>query len=328
VPRLIKHAAWLLLVTVGPAQTVRIGVLGLFHPRELHATDRATGNVYEVALAAKGIVVRNGGKQWTAEDIVLKGDIGVSVPGKIKRRYTGELTISRLNDELLAVVAVDLESAVARIVKSESDPGTPTEALRAQAVVTRSYLLGAKSRHVEFDFCDTTHCQFFGYAPIAFNDPAFAAARDTAGMVVTYAGQPVGAMFTKSCGGTTKSAAEIGMTPGEAAYPYYHVQTPYCLRHPDAWRRSLPQRLVSESPQWGFESFRLSLVRILGWNAVPSNRYSVREHAKSIELRGTGRGHGLGLCQRGATAMANEGSDFRTILAHYYPNTKLESIAR
>jgi stage II sporulation protein D len=327
VRRLIECALLLLLVAVAEAQTVRIGVLGLFHPKQLRVTDRTTGKTYDVTLGRSGALVRSNNKQWTTDHLTLNGDVNLSVPGKITRRYAGELTISPLNHELLAIVTIDLESAVIRIVKSESLPGIPIDALRAQAIVTRSYLLAAKGRHIEFDFCDTTHCQFFGDAPDDPGDPVVAAVRDTRGMVLTYGSQPLGAMFSKSCGGSTRSAKDIGMAPGEAAYPYYVVETTYCLRHPDAWRRSLPKATIGGSPQWGIESFRLAIGRILGWNAMPSNHYTVREHIKSIELRGTGRGHGLGLCQRGAAAMAAEGRDFRAILAHYYPNTKLESLA-
>ncbi len=46
-----------------------------------------------------------------------------------------------------------------------------------------------------------------------------------------------------------------------------------------------------------------------------------------VVLNGVGRGHGVGLCQRGATGMALDGLDFRTILAHYFPNTTIESVA-
>jgi len=38
-------------------------------------------------------------------------------------------------------------------------------------------------------------------------------------------------------------------------------------------------------------------------------------------VNGRGEGHGIGLCQRGANAMAGLGADHRLILNHYYPNT-------
>ena len=43
-------------------------------------------------------------------------------------------------------------------------------------------------------------------------------------------------------------------------------------------------------------------------------------------LHGAGWGHGVGLCQIGAAAMGSRGYDYKTILAHYYPNSKIETI--
>jgi len=42
-----------------------------------------------------------------------------------------------------------------------------------------------------------------------------------------------------------------------------------------------------------------------------------------VILEGAGQGHGIGLCQRGAQAMAEEGSSYRQILNHYFPNAAL-----
>jgi peptidoglycan hydrolase-like amidase len=51
---------------------------------------------------------------------------------------------------------MDLEVAVASAVAAETLPGTPLEALKAQANVTRSYDLAGR-RHAGFDLCDTKH---------------------------------------------------------------------------------------------------------------------------------------------------------------------------
>jgi len=47
------------------------------------------------------------------------------------------------------------------------------------------------------------------------------------------------------------------------------------------------------------------------------------QESEHVFLEGAGQGHGIGLCQRGAKAMAEEGSNFRQILNHYFPNTGL-----
>ena len=44
-------------------------------------------------------------------------------------------------------------------------------------------------------------------------------------------------------------------------------------------------------------------------------------HLTGVTLRGTGNGHGVGMCQWGAIGRARAGQDFRTILSHYYPGT-------
>ncbi len=69
------------------------------------------------------------------------------------------------------------------------------------------------------------------------------------------------------------------------------------------------------------EAGRLAVDRRLGWNAVPSNNFTAREVGGEVVLQGVGQGHGIGLCQRGAKAMAREGQNFRQILDHYFSNT-------
>ena len=139
-------------------------------------------------------------------------------------------------DELVAVVEMDLETAVASAVAAESVPGASLEALKAQAVATRSYYLASRSRHGQFDFCDTTHCQFLREPPSPHSLAAQAAAA-TRGLVLFYDGAPVPALFTGSCGGRTRTLAEIGLAP--APYPYFSVPCNYCLQHSPHWQARL-----------------------------------------------------------------------------------------
>jgi stage II sporulation protein D len=61
----------------------------------------------------------------------------------------------------------------------------------------------------------------------------------------------------------------------------------------------------------------------VGWNVVPGNNYLSQNEGDGVIFEGKGSGHGLGLCQQGASAMARDGASFREILAHYFPNTTL-----
>jgi stage II sporulation protein D len=73
---------------------------------------------------------------------------------------------------------------------------------------------------------------------------------------------------------------------------------------------------------------RIQTARKLGWNTIPSDTFTQSDAMGDVVLNGVGRGHGVGMCQRGATGMALDGKDFRTILDHYFPNTTVESVEK
>jgi stage II sporulation protein D len=232
------------------------------------------------------------------------------------------LEVKAVAGVLVAVVRMDLETAVASVVQAESAPDTPLEALKAQAVASRSYFAAARGRHRDFDMCDTTHCQFLREPPPT-DSYASRAALATRGQVLAYREQTVAAMFTRSCGGRTRTPQEVGLSTH--GYPYFAAVCDYCLRHPTRWERRVSPEDAAGLQQRG-EASRLEVDRRLGWDAIPSNNFTARSDAQGTVLEGSGEGHGIGLCQAGAKAMAQSGATFREILDHYYPNTALVSL--
>ena len=149
-------------------------------------------------------------------------DLQLSVPGRITRRFHGRLDVILDGSELVPVVSMDLETAVASVVAAEQIGSTPPEALKAQAVAARSFFIAARRRHHGFDFCDTTHCQFLREPPAA-DHPAARAARETAGLVLAFRGAPIPAFYSASCGGRTRTLAEAGLDAADG-YPYFSVE--------------------------------------------------------------------------------------------------------
>jgi peptidoglycan hydrolase-like amidase len=152
----------------------------------------------------------------------------LSVPGRIEREYFGRLEIRRQGTHLLAIVEMDLETAVSSIVQAEGTNGIPFEARKAQAVAARSYLLAAKGmRHVGYDFCDLEHCQFLRDVP-AVGSAETRAAAVTRGQVLVYKGKVIPALYSANCGGHTRNLAQAGWEePGRRRnYPYYEVSCP------------------------------------------------------------------------------------------------------
>ncbi len=324
-------------------QEIRFSVLGLFHPGEL-VLEQASPQVLSISAMGDAVArtfVLNGepghrqilfhaeggrvaaGPQSAANWTVAARDGGaiafrLTVPGRFHRIYRGRLSVIARSGKLVAVVTMDRETAVASIVAAEMEDNSPIEALKAQAVVARSFLL-AGARHQDFDFCDTTHCQFVK-SPPPVGGRISSAVRSTRGLVIAYRDKPLGAMYSSRCGGQTRSLRDIGMEPGEG-YPYFAVPCAWCQRHPFVWRSKIGKS--SHAPEPGDERRRIAEVRQWGWSTIPGNDFKATADSAGWQLEGHSVGHGVGMCQYGAMGMASSGASFREILAHYYPNTSL-----
>src|SRR5258708_7578 len=278
-------------------QEVRIGVLGLFHPRLLVASasvgtalvihsgrqaftleNSSSPNGAKVQSTGSGMLLSYGTLSIESRILTITNrDNGVvvfllSVPGKITRHYRGGLEIKAVSGILFSIVSMDIEAAVASVVAAESLPGAPIEALKAQAVAARSYFEAGKGRHDQFDFCDTTHCQFLRAPP----DPEEAASKatvSTRGLVIIYQSQTVGAMYTRSCDGRTHTPTDRGLPA--AAYPYYSVECKYCRQHPTNWRSRISRQDAAQLRN-SDEASRLDAGRRLGWNVIQSDDFTVR----------------------------------------------------
>jgi stage II sporulation protein D len=288
--------------------TVLIAVFGLFHPQVLTVRPATQSPVRIESPKRQALSDRI----EIRTDAKLEGDFILAVPGRIERRFQGVLQIRKRDTELVAVLSVDLESAVAAAVAAEMPASYPLEARKAQAIAARSWYAASRGRHGDYDFCDTTHCQVLKEAGTLQSSP----------LVLHYRGEPFAPLYSASCGGSTLSAEAAGMN-GEP-YPYFRVA---CEEHAPEWERRFAGKdaaAIESRPH--SETIRILLGRALGWDALPGNSYTIMRRQSEIVLRGRGRGHGLGLCQQGAATMALRGTAAADILAHYFPNTTLRAM--
>ncbi len=224
-------------------QTVRIGVFGLFRPAELTVRGRAieaiaSGNRFapdgakplRCAARQNAMECTTGSETFMSDSVSViprgDGSLVLAIPGRIERRFEGSLDIAAADGELIPVITMEREIAVASSTAAESPPGAPREALKAQAVAIRSYYAASQGRHARFDFCDTTHCQFLK-AALRHDAPAARAARETRGLALAWNGRPIAALYSASCGGHTRAAPR-----GPDLYPFFAVACPYCARAP------------------------------------------------------------------------------------------------
>ena len=73
--------------------------------------------------------------------------------------------------------------------------------------------------------------------------------------------------------------------------------------------------------------FKIIVGRVLGWNLLKSSRFEVSRSGSNFVFRGSGFGHGLGLCQEGAHVMAARGASYQRILEKYFPGTAWDETA-
>jgi SpoIID/LytB domain protein len=192
-----------------------------------------------------------------------------------------------------------------------------------------------------------------------------AAVRATEGRVLLdNRGQLVDSYFGASCGGETANVGTLwGVTPPEYLRG---VRDEFCLSGPHAhWTDTisradllralqsdsrtnvgsrLDQAVVSKRDQTGRAEFislegehrksvrgwdfKIVVGRVLGWNLLKSSRFEVSRAGSNFIFRGSGFGHGLGLCQEGAHVLAARGVGYQRILEKYFPGTSVRPSGR
>lgn len=276
---------------------------------------------------------------------------GVRLDGE---RYRGALVVTRSGDGLLAVNEVELEDYVAGTLPREMYASWNPAALRAQAVVIRSYALYKIGRRREqaWDLSAGARHQVYGGRD-AERPSVWRSVDSTRGEYLAYGGGPILGVYHAAAGGVTASAEEVwgSAVPylrsvpveGEEIAPDTYWRTPVSrtilgralaavglpvgpVRQVEVVSRSASGRVRSLRLSGSDASIRIGardLRRALGAEAVRSTRFEVRESEEGFVLVGSGRGHGVGMSQWGAQAMAERGAGYREILEWFYPGTEL-----
>jgi stage II sporulation protein D len=130
-----------------------------------------------------------------------------------ERPYRGRIEVfTNLRGSLTVVNELGLEDYVRGVVANELSPGgyPAIEALKAQAVAARTYALKNRGQFMAqgFDLLPTTRSQV--YRGLTSENPLSTRAVDeTRGVVATYAGEPINALYTSTCGGRTEDSENV-----------------------------------------------------------------------------------------------------------------------
>jgi len=318
------------------------------------ATLTFTGQA-DVRADGDSLTLTAAGRKSNAARVFVAGPVTLTAHGETITLHD-PVTIAARAGALVIVVTLPVESYVERVVASESGAADSAESLKALAIVVRSFALHEAHGHAEYDLCDSTHCQLLHWGSNGERGvQAHPATMATGGETLWFHEQRALAYFGKDCGGRTASPAEIW--PHAKLVPYLPSQpdrfctadggrewaseisraelTAALAKHGLAapgWenitvaRRGESGRAVTlkiDSAEINADQFRLAVGESLGWNKIPSTWFEVSRQGGGFAFHGRGWGHGVGLCQKGAAAMAQQGRSAQEILAQYFPGTRV-----
>jgi stage II sporulation protein D len=262
----------------------------------------------------------------------------------------GSLRVKSYPGSLQVLNITSVENYLPGVVRAEAGKSGPAEYFRAQAVVARTYVYRNIDRHVldGYNLCDDTHCQVY---PGTITDSTIISSCLTTAdrVIIDRDSTLIVSAFHANCGGMTASSSDVWV----AKYPYLiPVKDPWCAySRSSAWKTSIPLSewntfLKTKKVEPGQETVLFSPAgsqpaRAIG-NTVAgahisredvrqrfnlrSSFYTLTPSGDSITVVGRGYGHGVGLCQDGARAMAAGKMKYHQITGFYYPGTAVTEI--
>lgn len=312
---------------------------------------RSAGGTFDIKKDPSGVKV-NGKPKKLPLRFSPKGEF-IYLNG---RPYRGTVEVLEDRTRILVVNELSLEKYLVGIINNEISSRWPSEVIKTQVVIARTYALFHKNRRAKAPYDIESSVMGQVYNGVGKEDPAcFKAVDDTRGEILTYGGEPALTVYHSNAGGMTESSRDVWSKD----YPYLvGVESPYDSSAPrfvwdfaisaDSLKTALNKAgyKVGEPaevlPEEITESGRIKALRIidtdkkavritgeelrkaLGYSTIKSTFFEVAAEGGVFVFKGKGSGHGVGLSQWGAKGMADNGAGYREILEHFYPGTELE----
>lgn len=279
----------------------------------------------------------------------------------IEYDYTKYSSIKLLHQDTDKVEEVKLDDYIACVVSAEMPVSFDIEALKAQAIVARTYTIykiTTSKKHETADICDkSTCCQAWiskenrlkKWDAEEANDnwnKIVQAVNETVGKIITYEGKPINAFFHANSGGKTQIPfyvwggtgypyLQVVETAGEENYKQYSSEAKFTKEefiekvkkeHED-FEIDFKQENCIEIKERD-ESNRVVTIKIGNLNlsgvetrtllGLRSANFTVEITENEVLLKVIGYGHGVGMSQTGADALAKQGKKCEEVIKHFY----------
>jgi len=270
-----------------------------------------------------------------------------------QKRFSGKLNLFVRDSEILVVNVLGIEKYLSSVVGSEMPTKWPMEALKAQAIASRTYALKQKGNNL-FDIDSTQRNQVYnGLESRTYK--TIRAVKSTRSLVLTYKNKLINALFHSSSGGMTENSQDVWKNK----YPYLSSVKDFDKKNPKfRWQKKFSNtELTNLFPEIGglknieiidiTSTGRVKNVKLIG--AYGSRQMSGVDLRKKLGLNsnfvrfkffgeelnkkfpinkdlmvfGQGAGHGVGMSQWGAKYMASKGHKAEEILKYFYKGVQI-----
>ncbi|NQT96015.1 MAG: SpoIID/LytB domain-containing protein [Candidatus Omnitrophica bacterium] len=275
-----------------------------------------------------------------------------------KRLYRGSLQIVRTKKESLrAINVVNLKDYLKGVLYHEVSHRWPMEAIKAQAIVSRTFALykAQQNKNNYYYLTSDISSQVYGgvYAGRYRTNKAVEATEDE---VLLYRGEILPAFFHATCGGTTEDVSRLWKL---SLKPLKGITCPYCKNSPHFyWKKDVEFAYIEERlKDAGYDVRSITSIKIgkrdpssriirleirsasgvtlitakdfrqiLGSRLIRSTNFKVNVREEKAFFEGKGWGHGVGMCQWGAFTMAKKRKKAEDILRLYYPGASITKL--
>ena len=275
---------------------------------------------------------------------------------EIKFNYITNNTIRVKNEKTNQIITLPFEEYIKGVVAGEMPATFELEALKAQAVASRSYAMYqmTATKDKDYDVLNTTANQVYLTDQELKNNwkneyeqkinKINKAITETTGEYLTYKGQIVNAMFFSTSTGKTENSEEVFVSAlpylrsvdikWDEASPVYTDTYTFDLK--DFYSKlSLPYNenlkieITAKTSTGRIKKLKINDQELNGRDfatklSLRSNYFTITQNNDKITINTKGFGHGVGMSQYGANGMAKEGYKYDQILKHYYQNTEIK----
>ncbi len=280
-----------------------------------------------------------------------KSNDNISVSEKKEIDNNIYVNVKRSNGQ---IENIELEEYLIGVVGAEMPALFNIEALKCQAVVSRTYALKSLQDGKMLTDNETTQSykskseleSMWGSNFNNYYNKVKTAVNETKGEYLTYNGKYIEAVFHSTSNGRTEDASNVWKNN----YPYLiSVESPYDNSNPSyQYEKVLSYQDIAN--KLGINVNQNSIINILGKTignrvsqisiddkifkgvefrnilGLRSADFELEKLENSIKFKTYGYGHGVGMSQYGANGMAKNGSDYQIILKHYYSGVNINNL--